>query len=97
MHENKNIICSNFGADCNIPRRIMPSFTGEFVAIMLATMAVAFGSLLGGGSGTAISDVSTGVATIGLAVVLSNALAREILELGDRFGVAALWAVLLLF
>ena len=95
MHENKNIICSNFGADCNIPRRIMPSCTGELVAIMVATMAVAFGSLLGGGSATAISDVSTGIAAVGLAVVLSNALAREILA--DRFGAAALWAVLMLF
>ena len=75
----------------------MASTEAQLVAVMVAFMAVTVGSLLGGNTITATLDMSTGVAIIGLAVSLSNAIAGEILELRGRFGADVLWAVLLLF
>ena len=72
----------------------MPSIASEIVAVMVATFAVALGSLLGGSTAAGMADASTGIALIGLAVVLYNALSREFIDLRNRFGAAVLWGVL---
>ena len=95
-------ICSIFGSSFFLrqqhpesrPRCAMASFTSEFVAAMIAVLAVATGSLLGGGTIEATADVSTGIAVLGLAVAVCNAFTREFRALRDRFGSAVLFAVL---
>ena len=61
---------------------------------MVATVAFAFGSFLGGGTLEGMADVSVGVALIGLAVTIFNALARDFNDLRNRVGAAVLWEVL---
>ena len=72
----------------------MAYFTSELLAVLIAVLAVAMGSLLGGGTVAATADFSTGVAVVGLAVSVCNAFTREIRALRDRLGSAVLFAVL---
>ena len=70
------------------------ALSSELTAVFVAVIAVAMGSLIGGGTVSASADFSTAVAVLGLVVSLGKAFTCEIRALRARFGSPVLFAVL---
>jgi len=75
----------------------MPSFSSQMVAVMTAVLSVIVGCLSGGGTSEAALDISSAVAILGFAIVLSKAIAGEILGLHNRFGAVVILGITLMF
>ena len=72
----------------------MATMNSQLVAIMVATIAVILGSTVGGNTAEATLELSSLVAVVGVSVCLCKFIARELVDLRNRFGAAVLWGVL---